>query len=108
MSDIPQITARQLQAQLAGPTPPCVLDVREDWERAIARLEGSLHIPLNQIPIRLKELDASKVIITLCKAGGRSQRAAEFLLAHGFGQVANLSGGIDAWAREVDPGMPTY
>jgi adenylyltransferase/sulfurtransferase len=108
MNAVPQITPRQLQAQLADPNPPCVLDVREDWERAIARVEGSLHIPLNQIPIRLKELDASKAIIAMCKAGGRSQKAAEFLLAQGFSRVANLSGGIDAWAREIDPGMPTY
>jgi len=85
-----------------------VLDVREDWERVIASLPGSVHIPLNQIPLRLKELDASRAIIALCKAGGRSQMAAEYLLAHGYGRIANLTGGIDAWAREVDPGMNTY
>jgi adenylyltransferase/sulfurtransferase len=82
--------------------------VRENWELAIASLPGSLHIPLNQIPIRLKELDASKAIIAVCKVGGRSQRAAEFLLAQGYDRVANLTGGIDAWAREIDPGMNTY
>jgi adenylyltransferase/sulfurtransferase len=108
MSVVPQISPAELQRRLAGPEPPCVLDVRQDWEWAIAHLEGSLHIPLNEIPIRLKELDASREIIALCKAGGRSQRAAEFLLTHGYSRVANLSGGIDAWAREVDPGMGTY
>ena len=108
MNAVPQITPHQLQALLAGPNPPCVLDVREGWEIEIARLDGSLHIPLNQIPIRLKELDASKPIIALCHAGGRSQRAAEFLLASGFGQVANLSGGIGRWSAEVDPNVPLY
>jgi adenylyltransferase/sulfurtransferase len=102
------MSVQELQEQLAGPNPPCVLDVREDWERAIASLSGSLHIPLNQIPLRLKELDASRAIIALCKVGGRSQMAAAYLLAHGYDRVANLTGGIDAWAREIDPGMNTY
>ena len=108
MSPVRQVSVRELAQQLAGSDPPCVLDVREDWERAIAALPGSLHIPLNQIPVRLKELDASRAIIALCKAGGRSQMAAEYLLAHGYGRVANLTGGIDAWAREIDPGMNIY
>lgn len=93
---------------MQGPSPPCVLDVREGWECAIASIPGSLHIPLNQIPLRLKELDASTPIIALCHSGGRSRRAAEYLLAQGYGRVANLAGGIDAWAREIDPGMNTY
>lgn len=108
MTQVQQVSVNKLQELLAGPNPPCVLDVREDWELAIAHLEGSLHIPLNQIPLRLKELDASKAIIALCKAGSRSQMAAEFLLAHGYDRVANLTGGINAWAREIDPGMNTY
>lgn len=108
VSQVSQITARELKDLLEGPNPPSLLDVRENWELAIASLPGSLHIPLNQIPIRLKELDASKAIIAVCKVGGRSQRAAEFLLAQGYDRVANLTGGIDAWAREIDPGMNTY
>jgi adenylyltransferase/sulfurtransferase len=105
---VSEISVGQLRDLLRGPNPPCVLDVREDWERAIASLPGSLHIPLNQIPLRLKELDASTAIIALCHSGGRSRRVAEFLLAQGYGRVANLAGGIDAWAREIDPGMNTY
>lgn len=108
MTQVKQVSVRTLHEQLAGPNPPCVLDVREDWECAIAALPGSVHIPLNQIPLRLKELDASGAIIVLCKAGGRSQMAAEYLLAHGYDRVANLTGGIDAWARDIDPGMNTY
>lgn len=108
MAPVNEITARQLRDLLQQPDPPCVLDVREHWERALASLPGSLHIPLNQIPLRLKELDASTAIIALCHSGGRSRRAAEYLLAQGYSRVANLAGGIDAWAREVDPGMNTY
>ena len=108
MTQITQVSARELADMLSGPQPPCVLDVREDWERALASIPGSLHIPLQQIPLRLKELDVSKTIIAMCKAGGRSQMAAEYLRAHGCQHIGNLSGGIDAWAREVDPQMTTY
>lgn len=108
MTQITQVSARELADMLSQPEPPCVLDVREDWERALASIPGSVHIPLQQIPLRLKELDVSKTIIAMCKAGGRSQMAAEYLLAHGCQRIANLSGGIDAWAREVDPHMTTY
>jgi len=108
MSQVRQISVQELSRLLSGPNPPCVVDVRENWELAIASLPGAIHIPLNQIPLRLKELDASREIITLCKAGGRSQMAAEFFLAHGYDRIANLTGGIDAWAREVDPSMNTY
>ncbi|MFI4914105.1 MAG: rhodanese-like domain-containing protein, partial [Steroidobacterales bacterium] len=85
-----------------------VLDVREPWEFAISRLAGSVNIPLNEIPLRLKELDADSDIIVMCKAGGRSRSAAAFLLARGFNKVANLHGGIDAWACDIDPGLPSY
>jgi adenylyltransferase/sulfurtransferase len=87
---------------------PFLLDVREDWEVKIAAISGSLHIPLQQIPQRLKELDAHQAIIVICKVGGRSQRAADFLLLQGFNEVSNLQGGIDAWADEIEPGMNRY
>jgi len=108
MSNVSQITPAELKQQLEAGTSCCILDVREGWEVAIARLPEALHIPLSEIPARLKELDAQSSIIVMCKAGGRSQRAADFLAARGFTKVANLRGGIDAWARDVDPSMPTY
>ena len=89
-------------------SPFCLLDVREPWELALARIEGSVAIPLNEIPGRLKELDAAAAIIVMCKLGGRSQRAADYLATNGFGRVSNLQGGIEAWARDIDPQMPTY
>ena len=85
-----------------------MLDVREGWELAIAQLPGCLHIPLNEIPSRLKELDTRSAIIVMCKMGGRSQLAADFLLAQGFSRVSNLRGGIDAWRAEIDPTVPSY
>ena len=104
--------ARTLPAELkrridAGET-PCILDVREPWELAICGLPGARHIPLNEIPARFSELDATSAIIVVCKGGGRSRRAAKYLTARGFSRVSTLAGGIDAWAREVDPALPTY
>ena len=88
--------------------PFCLLDVREPWEVTLAAIPGSVCIPLHEIPARWKELDVKSEIIVMCKVGGRSQRAAEFLSAQGFGQVSNLRGGIDAWARDVDPSVAAY
>src|SRR5258706_15628204 len=100
MSLIPQVSVRELQAMRARGDRPVVLDVREPWEIAIASLPDCLHIPLNEIPERLKELDAQSAIIVMCRSGGRSQVAADFLLNQGFTSVSNLAGGIIAWARE--------
>jgi adenylyltransferase/sulfurtransferase len=108
MATIPQVTPQELKRRLDAGERITVLDVREPWECAIAHLEGTLDIPLNDIPARLQELDSNAELVVMCKVGGRSRRAAEFLSARGFSHVANLAGGIDAWARDVDPTVPTY
>jgi sulfur-carrier protein adenylyltransferase/sulfurtransferase len=105
---ISEITPQELRRRLDAGEALTVLDVREPWEYAIARLAGSINIPLDQLPQRLAELDAQGTTIVMCKAGGRSRRAAQYLAGAGFNQAVNLAGGIDAWARDVDPGMPTY
>lgn len=108
MSAVTQIDPAGLKAIMDAGKPHCLLDVREPWEVALARIPGSHVIPLQEIPSRYRELDAGSEIIVMCKAGARSQRAAEFLIAQGFGTVRNLQGGIDAWAREIDPTVPRY
>lgn len=108
MKAVTQVTPAGLKALMDARSPLCLLDVREPWELALARIEGSVAIPLNEIPARLKELDAASAIIVMCRSGGRSQRAAEFLLANGFDRVSNLQGGISAWAQDIDPQMPAY
>jgi adenylyltransferase/sulfurtransferase len=108
MKSVTQITPAGLKALMDAKSPFCLLDVREPWELALARIGGSVAIPLNEIPARLKELDAAQAIIVMCRSGGRSQRAADFLLANGFDRVSNLQGGISAWACDIDPQMPTY
>ncbi|MHB1744005.1 MAG: rhodanese-like domain-containing protein, partial [Acidobacteriaceae bacterium] len=76
-------------------------------EFAIAQIGGHL-IPLNDLPWRVRELDAEREIAVHCKSGGRSQRAAEFLAQNGFKNVHNVAGGINAWAEKVDPKVPKY
>ena len=108
LTHAPQMTVATLREMLQRGSALTLLDVREPWEIALASLPGTLDIPLNQIPARLKELDADSAIIVMCKAGARSQMAADFLIAQGFSRVSNLQGGIDAWSREIDPSVPTY
>jgi rhodanese-related sulfurtransferase len=85
-----------------------VLDVREAAELKIASLPGATHIPLAELPARVGELPTDRDIVVLCHAGVRSEHAMHFLHAAGFVRARNLSGGIDAWSRDVDPGVPRY
>jgi len=74
----------------------------------VGHLEGSLHIPLGELPARLGELDTRREIVTLCHHGMRSLSARELLLGAGFARVRSLAGGIDAWAEEVDGAVGRY
>lgn len=85
-----------------------LLDVREPHELEISSLPGAINIPLGQLAARLSELDSAQEMVVFCKAGTRSARALELLVSAGFRKVKNLKGGINAWAREVDPTLPIY
>ena len=102
-----EINVEELAAALAADV-PTVLDVREDWEVRCCSLPGSVHIPLGELPTRLHELDQRRRIVVLCHHGMRSRAAQAFLVGRGFTDVLNLAGGIDAWARNIDPAMATY
>jgi rhodanese-related sulfurtransferase len=108
MDQAPQTSVSELQQLRAAGGVFTLLDVREAWELEVARLPDSVHMPLNEIPARLKELDAQSAIIVMCHSGGRSQMVADFLAVQGFSRVSNLRGGIDAWSREIDPAVSTY
>jgi len=84
------------------------LDVREDEERAICRIDGSLHIPMAQIPERVEALPNDRQLIVYCHHGMRSAHVVRFLESRGFDRSINLAGGIDAWAREIDSSMARY
>lgn len=102
------ITATELAQRLRQGNHIRLLDVREPHELEIARIEGAQLIPLGQLAARLSELDSAEEIVLFCKSGTRSARALELLLSAGFRKVKNLKGGINAWAREVDPSLPIY
>ena len=91
---------------------PLVLDVREGWElqKASIRPDGFelRAIPMNEVPARMAELPQDRPLAVLCHHGGRSQRVAMFLEQQGYTRVANIAGGIDAWAQEREPGVPRY
>ena len=89
-----------------------LLDVREPWEVQTASVTPRgftlLAIPMNEIPSRIAELKPYGRIACLCHHGARSQHVAAYLSQHGFGDLANVAGGIDAWARQFDPTVPRY
>jgi rhodanese-related sulfurtransferase len=102
-----ELAPRELAARHAGDT-PLIVDVREAWEFDLCRIPGSVHIPLAALPTRWTELDREAEVVLVCHHGLRSQYAVGFLGEQGFARVANLAGGIDRWARDVDPAMPRY
>lgn len=105
---IPTITPHELKDRLGKGEKLFLLDVREPWEYALAKLEGSQIIPLGMLPQSLGKLDRNAEIVAYCHHGMRSADAVGFLLQQGFPQVKNLVGGIDAWSVQVDPTVPRY
>ncbi|MEO5372754.1 MAG: rhodanese-like domain-containing protein [Alphaproteobacteria bacterium] len=97
-----------LARRLRAPDPPLVLDVREPWETRICALPGSLMVPMGQLGAELGALPRDRPLVVLCHHGVRSWHVTSWLRRNGFANVINLRGGIDAWARRVDPGMSIY
>ena len=109
---IDQVRPRDLDAWLAGHPGGIVLDVRELPELRAASVQPQgfelVTIPMNEVPARLASLDPDRPVACLCHHGARSMRVAMFLAQNGFGTVANIAGGIDAWSQERDPAVPRY
>ena len=105
-----QIRAHQLAEWLANESQakPLLLDVRELWEFEMCCLAGSQHIPMHLVPMRCEELNRNQEIVVICHHGGRSMQVARFLEGKGYVDVHNLSGGVEAWAKEVDSTMRRY
>lgn len=107
---IPQIAPAALAAWRADPARPApvLVDVREPWEFEHCRIDGSLSVPLRELPARRTELPGGCDLVLVCHHGHRSQHAAMWLAQNGFPRVHNLRGGVEAWALEVEPGMRRY
>lgn len=107
---IEQLRADELQSWLADSAraKPLVLDVREPWEHEVCAIPDSRLLPMQEVPARWQELPAEADIVVVCHHGMRSLQVAQFLHQSGRTRVYNLSGGIAAWAEQVDPDMPRY
>ena len=106
---IPEITVHDLRSRIEDENQSFILiDVREPSEHAICRLPDAVLIPLGELADRLHELDRDADIVVHCKAGGRSAKAIELLMDHGFDKVCHVAGGINAWSREIDSDVPLY
>jgi rhodanese-related sulfurtransferase len=86
-----------------------LIDVREPWEFATAKIDGSLLMPMGDVPSRAhQELDPDERLLILCHHGARSLSVTSWLRQQGFEAAQSVAGGIDAWSREVDPSIPHY
>jgi len=104
-----EITPQELKARLDGKDAPLLLDVRQDWETQLCRLPNAVHIPIEEFEVRAEELNPEDEIVVYCHQGVRSAAVARFLRDQlGFKKVQNLAGGLDLWARTVDPSMRRY
>lgn len=104
---VPEISVQELKALRDANADFLLLDVRNPDEYAFCHLGGRL-LPFKELPNHLHEFHPDQHIVIHCHGGGRSGRATEFLMQQGFKKVYNLKGGITAWAKEIDPSMPTY
>ena len=105
---IPSVDVLSFAAEWDGDDKPFLLDVREPHEYDAAKIKGSVLIPLGQLPERVSEIPKDCPIVVHCRLGGRSAKAVEYLLAQGYTDVRNLTGGIQAWSVQVDPSVPQY
>jgi rhodanese-related sulfurtransferase len=87
---------------------PLLLDVREPWEYETCHIPQAQLMPMSNVPLRVEELDRDIDIVCICHHGGRSMQVAHFLERNGFNRIINLTGGVHAWALQVDTSMPTY
>ncbi len=107
---------RDTASSSAPASVPLVIDVRESWELQTASVKPDgftlLHIPMREIPQRVAQLrdtyGTAQPMACLCHHGMRSMQVANYLTQSGFTEVVNLQGGIDAWSKQVDPGVPLY
>ncbi|MFM9278364.1 rhodanese-like domain-containing protein [Paenibacillus jiagnxiensis] len=102
MNPIPQIEPAELRRRLQAGEQLNLIDVREDEEVAAGMIPGAKHIPMNQIPAKLAEIDPDQEIIFICRSGYRSERVCEYLQQHGYDNCVNMTGGMLQWWDEEE------
>jgi rhodanese-related sulfurtransferase len=108
MTEISELEPAEVKQRLDQGETLTLLDVREPEEVEIAAIPDAIHIPMNDIPARLSELDRDAQWVVVCHHGMRSAQVAIYLTRMGFAHVANLRGGIEEWSLTVDPAVPRY
>ncbi len=108
MDSIPEVTPAELSAELKLGADLFLLDVREADELEVSVLPGVHHIPLGQIETRFNEVPQDAKVVVICRSGGRSGRATEFLMSKGYTEVRNMVTGMNGYAQTVDPSLPVY
>ena len=108
MVNIKAIDVKHLKSKLDNNEEFTLIDVRESQELEICKINQEIHIPMSNIPICLDEINFEQPVVIMCKSGGRSAQVCHFLNEQGYLDVYNLSGGIIAWALEIDSTIATY
>ena len=103
-----EITVQELSTRMKNGDGPTIIDVREQFEYDLARIDGALLKPLGSIATWAKTLDKDQEYILQCHSGSRSAYATMVLAQMGFKNVKNLVGGIDEWSVRIDPKVPRY
>ena len=108
MSAFKEIDVQTLKRKLDGNDDLMLIDVREDKELEVCKINQAIHIPMGAVPKRLNDIDSNKPVVVMCKSGGRSAQVCQYLNENGYSNIYNLNGGITSWALEIDSDMATY
>ena len=108
MTKIQEIHTIDLKNKIDNKDDFLLIDVREHSELEISKIKGSIHIPMAEISNNIDQINAKKLVVVMCKSGGRSANVCEYLLQNGFKNIYNLNGGIIKWALEIDSDMSIY
>ena len=103
-----EMDVKELEKNLNNGSSPTIIDVREEFELEISKLDEAIHIPMNDLPNRLDELNFETDYVVMCRTGVRSAQICEFLSNQNFSSVSNLTGGINEWAKRVDTSLAIY
>jgi rhodanese-related sulfurtransferase len=104
------ISAEELKQKLEAGDKIYLLDVRNEWEHNLSRIQEGPLVPLQELPQRLADVQPGPgdLLVTYCHHGQRSRQAASFLRQVGFPEARSLAGGIDRWSLAIDPKIPRY
>ena len=103
-----EMDVKELEKHLKNNSSPTIIDVREEFELEISKLDEAIHIPMNDLPNRLDELNSETDYVVMCRTGVRSAQICEFLSNQNFRSVSNLTGGFNEWAKRVDTSLDIY